>query len=134
MNYYIEQLRKFGLRDTKQRKQVFEILKKSEYPLSANEIHNYLDKIDLATIHRTLNTFIEIHLIEWNNVYDEGKKYSLKTGKHSHIITCKKCGKTAMFDTCFIDSFEKIILQKTGFKVLEHQIQFFGLCLTCRSK
>jgi Fur family transcriptional regulator, ferric uptake regulator len=134
MNNYLEQIHKFGLKDTKQRQQVYKCIKDSRYPLSAIEVYNILKDVDLATVHRTLNTFVQINLIEWNSFLDEEKKYSLKTKKHIHIITCKKCGKTAMFDTCFIKSFEKDILKKTGYKVLEHQIQFLGLCSLCRSK
>jgi len=134
MDYYLEKLRKFKLRDTIQRRHIYEVLMKSKYPLSAIEIHGRLSEIDLATIHRALNTFIKLDLIEWNNFFEEGKKYSLKMKSHNHVITCKKCGKTAIFDICFIDSFEKNILKRTGFQVLEHQLQFSGLCSLCRNK
>lgn len=134
MNDYIEHLKKFGLKNTTQRQQVYDVLADSKYPMSATDIHKSLNNVDLATVHRTLNTFVGIDLIEWNNFSDEGKKFSLKIKGHSHIITCKNCGKTAVFHICFIENFEKHILKKTGFKVLEHQLQFLGLCSSCRSK
>ena len=131
---YSEIIHKYGLRDTSKRKKVYETLSKSKYPLSAIEIHERLNNVDLATIHRALNTFVKLDLIEWNNFLNEGKKYSLKTKRHNHIISCKRCGKKAIFDVCFIKSFERDIKEKTGFEVLEHQLQFIGLCTSCRSK
>lgn len=134
MKDYLKKIKIYRLRDTLQRQEIYKFIKKTKYPLSANDIHKHLKWIDLATIHRTLKTFEKIELIELNNFIKETKKYSIKSKKHQHIIVCKYCGKTILLDFCLLKFFESKIQKKTGFNILEHQLQFLGICNNCKDK
>jgi len=132
MKEYLKIIKEHHLRNTSQRQNIYDHLKKSKIPQSAFDIHQKLKNIDLATIHRTLKTFEKIELIELNNFIGDVKKYSIKTKTHFHTIKCKNCSRTILIDFCLIEKFEKFIYKKYGFKILEHQLQFFGLCNNCQ--
>jgi len=124
---------KIGIRHTKPRRLVFEALENLSEPLSANEINNYLkNKIDLASIYRTLNLLVKAELVNII-LFGEGKKrYELKNkNEHHHHLFCENCGKVEN-----IEMKENFLLrnvaEQSKFKVRKHNLEFFGLCQNCQ--
>ena len=69
---------------------VLKILKSNHNPLTMSEIHdlinieNFKKKIDLATIYRTVNLFVELKIVSEVNFRDEFKRYELVFDRHHH--------------------------------------------------
>ena|SRR3989344_8922401 len=138
INPTITELKTKGFRITKVRNAIVNILSSNTNPLSVQEIIRLLYKKDLSanktTVYRELNFLLKQKLISDIEFGDGKKRYELNTGLHHHHIVCISCGRVEDiedFDYVFKTS-EKKIQSKTGFNIMEHNIEFFGLCKTCQ--
>lgn len=116
---------------------VLKILKSNHNPLTMSEIHelinkeNYKKKIDLATIYRTVNLFVDLKIVAEVNFRDEFKRYELVFDRHHHHhIVCKKCKKIENVEQCLTNEIEKMLVKK-GYKDISHSLEFFGVCKEC---
>lgn len=109
---------------TKPRKLVLEALKLVHKPVCAGEIHKKLkEKIDLASIYRTLNLFVSMEIIFKENF--QGKDlYYLAKKQHHHII-CRKCGHAECIPCHHL--FKKI----KNFTNISHSLIISGICKKC---
>lgn len=123
-------------RITAPRLEVLSILKNNHNPLTISEIHQMTknNKIDLATIYRTINLFHELGIVNEIDFKDEFKRYELVYDRHHHHhIVCKKCKRVENVETCILDELEKF-LNKKGYSDISHSLEFFGVCDKCNSK
>ena len=137
MNPTILEIRNKGFRITKIRNATVSILSSSTSPLSASDIIKNLYKRDLSanktTIYRELDFLLIQKFIHEVDFGDGKKRYELNTGKHHHHIVCVNCGNVGDvdFDFAFKTQSEEIEIN-TGFKIKEHNVEFFGLCHNCQ--
>ena len=134
----LEKLRERKFRITPQRLAVVKILAESKGHPSVEAIYEEVRKdfptTSLATIYKTvsllkeLGEVLELGFPEGSNRYDGNKPYP-----HPHII-CVKCKKIIDPDLTGIESLSEEVSQKTGFRVLNHRVDFFGLCPDCQSE
>ena len=134
MNYQ-EVLKGHGLKVTKPRVAVLELLYKNEHGLDAETIKNTIEKdnlyIDLSTVYRTLDTFVSKGLLTKFDLGDKKYNYKIKAHNHSHHLECEVCGKS--FDLeCPMNVIEEIITKETGFYLTNHKIEFKGVCKNCQ--
>lgn len=122
-------------RKTKQREAVLQML--SEKPQSAQELYSLLQqrdvKIDLASVYRSLEYFVNEGCAAIVDFGDGTKRYEKHIrGHHHHHIVCKQCGKV---EDISIDEKKLLneIITKTTFRVEDHQLEFFGTCKNCLS-
>lgn len=125
-------LRNAGLRVTRQRKEVLELLiKNSNTPLSIDEITAELsDGFDRVTTYRIINSFTEKGLVEKVNHLSNNLKVTLSPrlkNKHLHLVTCRVCGSTFTANICVQAGWKKKI-EKMGFKDISHSLSFTGVC------
>lgn len=127
-------LKKEGYRLTKQRQEVINTV--SDYPLTAQEIHNKLKKrkmsIDLASVYRSLELFTTMGQIRALDLGDGKKRYELTNeSNHHHHFSCSTCGliKDISFsaEETMIDDFQK----HSNFTVTSHSIELSGVCADC---
>lgn len=116
---------------------VLKILKSNHNPLTMSEIHDLINKenlkkkIDLATIYRTINLFVDLKIVSEVNFRDEFKRYELVFDRHHHHhIVCKKCKKIENVEQCLTNEIEKMLVKK-GYKDISHSLEFFGVCKEC---
>lgn len=131
-NKILDQL---NLKKTFARLTVLEYLQSQPQPSTVDQIYQSIRKndtsIDLATIYRTINTFLEKKLIKEIN-FQEGKlRYEL-IGHHHHHLVCQKCGKIIPIYNCHLENQENIIAKKYKFDINYHSLEFFGLCQKCQ--
>lgn len=130
---YKKILNENSLRITTPRLDIIKILRENHKPLTISEIHKKIKnrKTDLATVYRTLNSFITAKLVNEINFNDEYKRYELKIDRHHHHhIVCNVCKKIENIDTCITNEIEKD-LKKKGYKDISHSLEFFGTCSDC---
>jgi Fur family ferric uptake transcriptional regulator len=124
-----------GLKNTKTRQQVLELLLKENRPIDAAQVFELLKKqdesVDQVTIYRILDIFFQKGLVERLD-FQEGKfRYELRGEEHHHLL-CEKCGKIEDVSDCGLDVMEKTIKRKKGFLVKHHSLEFFGICRDCQ--
>lgn len=96
-----------GIKWTKQRKCVYEILSEAKEPLSAHQIyHQALQKVSedtyaLSTIYRILAAFEENGLVSSTTwMGDDTIVYELEKGEHRHFAVCLECHKRIPLQSC----------------------------------
>ena len=133
VNVAISKLREKGLRLTKQRKAILEVLADAESPASAEETFSSLpkDTCDLVTAYRCLEQFERARIVE-RGVRENGTKvYCLSHGHgHHHHLTCRKCGTAERIDLCMGEELE-VAAQGFGYTEISHVMEVFGLCPEC---
>ncbi len=137
-------LREKGLKVTSQRLMVLNILSAhGDEHLTVEEIYDLAKEespeIGLATIYRTVQVLLELHVIEKVTFDDGFVRYELngeETGsghRHHHAI-CTQCGKVYSLETDLLDTLEKQVFESLGFEVTDHEVKLYGLCSACRRK
>lgn len=137
-------LREKGLKVTSQRLMVLNILSDhGDEHLTVEEIYDLAKEespeIGLATIYRTVQVLLELHVIEKVTFDDGFARYELngeETGsghRHHHAI-CTQCGKVYSLETDLLDTLEKQVFESLGFEVTDHEVKLYGLCSACRRK
>lgn len=129
-----EFLAHLGIKVTKQRKVVIEILEKAKEPITAEDIYDQVEDkeiLNYSTVYRTLNTLSEKGALIKTG--DPGGKmyFQLKGHHHSHELECMACHKHIQIDACPVEAFSRALSKETGFVVMEHSLQIKGLCAEC---
>lgn len=136
----IEQyLKQYGIKITKGRVNVLDIICENDTAVSAEHIFDECRRrgvnIDLSTVYRSLELFECKDII---SKFDLGKgkyNYTIKKEDHKHVLQCKLCHKEVEID-CPMQQVQELIKNKTGF-VFENEeldIKLEGICETCRKK
>ena len=110
--------------------------------LSAEDVHDILRaekaEIGLATVYRTLELLSDLGILQKMEFGDGCSRYEVNdtdpTRHHHHHLICTKCGKVEEFDEDLLETLEADIERKTGFRTLDHQVKFFGICKECQEK
>ncbi len=133
-------LKDLGLKITPQRRAIINILlENNDRHLSSEEIYDLVrencPEIGLATVYRTMQLLDEIGVISKLNLDDGCIRYELALNKseshnHHHLI-CKKCGKIIEVEDDLMDNVESEIQGAYKFKILDHDVKFYGLCEDC---
>lgn len=105
--------------------------------LSAEEVYvlvkNQNPEIGLATVYRTLDILAEIGVLLKNDFGDGRSRYefSRKDEHHHHHLICLRCGNVSEFDDDLLESLEAVIAKRNRFKVMDHDLKFYGYCDKC---
>jgi Fur family transcriptional regulator, peroxide stress response regulator len=128
--------RKFRI--TPQRLAILRILAASEGHPSVERIYEQVKEnfatTSLATIYKTvillkhLNEVLELGFPDGSNRYDGNKPYP-----HPHII-CTRCKRIMDPDLGSMTQLVTEATRKTGYEILDHRLDFFGICPDCQGK
>ena len=135
-------LKEKGLKVTRQRLVVLNALaSKPDSHLTAEEIYDLVKtdspEIGLATVYRTIQLFMELHLIDRINLDDGFVRYEIgdmgtkKNSHHHHHLICLSCGMVMSVEDDLLDELEAEIARTTGFKVTDHEVKLYGYCKEC---
>lgn len=138
-------LRERGLKVTNQRIGVLETL--ASYPdqhLTAEEIYDKVKQeypeIGLATVYRTVQLLLELHLIDKISLDDGCVRYEIArldgstTKHHHHHLVCLSCGNVFSFEDDLLEQLEAEIKGKSDFRVVDHEVKLYGYCRECADK
>jgi len=132
-----DKLNQEGLRLTRPRRAVMDILKSAKIPLSPQTIHQRSfetkDEIGLVTVYRTLDVLAELGLVRRVHDHDECHGYVLASPGHHHHLICRKCGKAVEFTgEGDLSTMLERIHRQTGYDIDEHLLQLYGVCPECQ--
>lgn len=133
-----------GLKWTRQRKDVYDVLKQAGEPLSAVQIYNHIEKNEqtqnyaLSTIYRILAAFEEQELVTKTNWMGDGTiVYELNRGEHTHYAVCLSCNKRVALKSCpfahvhFSQDSEQ---DMDDFHITAHKLELYGYCKQCEEQ
>lgn len=110
----------------------------AERHLSAEDIYSIVKAenpdIGLATVYRTLELLAEIGVLQKLNFGDGRSRYEFAEDEehHHHHLICLCCGEVMEFTDDLLESLETTIAGKTDFKIIDHQLKFYGYCKKCQ--
>lgn len=119
---------------TKQRKDVSQVLKEAEEPLSAGEIYQRLLEegktgYAVSTIYRVLAAFEEKGMVQKSTLMGEDTAlYTWNRGEHQHYAICLCCHKKIPLQTCPVKHTQ---ISGEEFTVTGHRVEIYGYCKNC---
>ena len=129
-------LSKHGVRNTRQRNAILQVLLDSAVPISAERIHTQTKEVDasinLSTVYRFLEMLVDKGLATKSFNLEYGRAtFELSNLHHRHHLTCTHCGAIEVIAQCPLEDLCISLEADTGFKVTGHRIELFGLCKDC---
>jgi len=134
----IRKLRENNYKVTPQRIAIAEILATSEGHPSVEKIYDELKAVfptmSLTTVYRnvmimkSLGEVLELGFPDGGNRYDGNKPYP-----HPHAV-CVKCHKIIDPDISGLKDITQEVEKETGFEILTHRVDFFGICPACKAR
>ena len=130
-----------GMKWTKQRKDVYDILEGASEPLSAVQIYNQIAKKEedgnyaISTIYRILAAFEEQHLVSKTTWMGDGTVvYELNRGDHTHYAVCIACHKRVALESCpFAHMHMHMPKANDDFEITGHKLELYGYCKQCKN-
>jgi len=129
-------LRKAGLKISLGRERVLREVLNTHGHFTAEELTKSCvqkGKVSRATVYRVIKELLESGVIRetafgdkhhhFEHVYDE---------KPHHHAQCLRCHKFIEFPDLKEDTVYRPILEKQGFKILGHEMHFYGVCRDCQ--
>lgn len=123
-------LQNIGLKRTKPRLLVLDVLIKAQSPLTAEQIYCSLPdhSLSLSTVYRTLELFTEKGVTTKSNIHDSVTfYYALNDKEHRHCAVCLSCGQMRYMQSCPVHE-----LQVDNFTVTGHKLEIYGYCEKCQ--
>lgn len=126
-----------GLKLTRQRQLILEILENSREHMDAEMIHERARKKDprigIATVYRTLAFFKKIGLAEEHSLGEEHGHFEASRAEKPHYhFACVRCGKIVEFQSPQVMKLARSLCRREGLQVLEVNLDFRGYCPACR--
>jgi Fur family ferric uptake transcriptional regulator len=128
-----------GIRLTRQRRVLLQVMETARRHLDANEILERARKIDpdvtQVTVYRTLDLLKRQGLIdELDLLHLRGDRHFYEShGPRDHIhVACMNCGKVREFESELYENLKNQISQDCGIEITVMRTEVGGLCADCR--
>ncbi|MEN6412592.1 MAG: Fur family transcriptional regulator [Veillonellales bacterium] len=98
-------------------------------------VHRQSSEIGLATVYRTLEVLSDLDVLRKMDFGDGRSRYEINEAdtphQHHHLI-CLSCGKVKEFEDDLLETLETVISRNSNFKIVDHQVKFYGYCQECQ--
>jgi Fur family ferric uptake transcriptional regulator len=130
-------LRGNGLRATRARLAMVQLLDATSIPLSLPEIHEKLraNGCDFATVFRFISILEEKELVQRVAWIDGTTRHEIRARDghhHHHYLICRTCHKVEPINKCVVERFEDKIGRERGYAGMSHSLQLSGVCPACQ--
>ncbi len=134
-------LKEHGIRLTKQRELLFELIHNSHTHLNADQLYELAKKrdpkINRVTVYRTLKVLKQEGLVdELDLLHVEGDQHYYETRlkrEHAHVV-CLRCGSVQEFFGDPIKQMKQDIESNLGFRIEIARTEIGGYCADCQSQ
>ncbi len=132
-----QELRNAGLKVTSPRVKILEILEAAEnHHMSAEDVYRVLlesqQDIGLATVYRVLTQFEAAGLVTRHHFEGGHSIFEINQGEHHDHLVCIQCGHIEEFVDDIIEKRQEEIAQKAGFRITDHCLYIYGVCVNCQ--
>jgi len=121
-------------RNTRQREVIVEELRKLDTHPSAVGLHEIvkrrLPKISLGTVYRNLEILAHAGKIRKLDISGVEARFDAKMEPHDHV-RCVRCGRVDDIFGLRKDFVEPDFKNQTGYVILGHRLEFYGICPSC---
>ncbi len=127
-----------GVRATRQRGAVVELLDEVAEFRSAQELHDELrrrgEDVGLTTVYRTLQSLAAAELVDMVRT-DSGESVYRRCAAqhHHHHLVCRECGSAVEVSGREVEAWAADVAAGHGYTDVSHTIELFGICADCRS-
>ncbi|MBE5995767.1 MAG: transcriptional repressor [Lachnospiraceae bacterium] len=122
---------------SRQREAILHFLESRRDHPTADVIYAHLKmqdpKISLGTVYRNLSLLTELGKIRTFATGDGKEHYDPNTSAHSHLI-CRSCGSVSDVDVICPETTAQQAENKSGGRVEDSQLFFYGQCEKCAGK
>lgn len=128
-----------GLKTTKRRTEILDILAASDQPLAAEQIFLELNKrnisVNLSTVYRVLDVLSDKNLaVKLNIPGDSRTLFEYNRKVHKHYLICLGCNRILAITRCPLGDYEEFLAKETNYFISGHKLDIYGYCPECREK
>jgi Fur family ferric uptake transcriptional regulator len=132
-----DDLKRSGLRNTKCRAVILDILEQIDRPITADSLLHELGSknitVSLSTVYRELDTLAEKKLVSKLNITGESKAlYEYNRMVHRHYLICLGCKKIQALEHCPLQGYEESLEKETDYAISGHKLDIYGYCPACK--
>ncbi len=124
-----------GVRSTRQRSAIVDLLDNTEEFRSAQDLHDELRKagqgIGLTTVYRTLQSLAETGIVDVLRTDSGESLFRRCSSGHHHHLVCRRCGFTVEVDGPEVEKWSHEVADTHGFEEVSHTVEIFGTCRDC---
>lgn len=116
---------------TSLRQKLADVFETSSSPLSVPEILQTVSA-HKTSVYREMAALVAAGFLLEIDYGDGKKRFERSDGKHHHHLICIKCKEATDID--IEDDFslqEQVIAAHKRFRILRHNLEFFGICQSC---
>lgn len=113
---------------------LLESLVSKSRPMTLNDLAGAMeDQCDKATVYRLLIRLEEHGIIRRLGLHERSAYFTMRyPDRHDDYLICTECGTIDTLDiSCPVETLEREISEKSGFRKLYHELEFFGVCPDC---
>ena len=125
------------MRRSKQRAAILNILRGTNSHPTVDwiydEVRKEIPNISLGTVYRNLKLLRESGEILELDFSGASSRFDGNSDNYYHF-RCEKCGRVFDVDEPVNKEIDERVVQKTGFKISHHRLEFRGLCQECQKK
>ncbi|WP_343358066.1 Fur family transcriptional regulator [Bartonella schoenbuchensis] len=127
---YEQVLRAAGLRITRQRRIILDILTDTDDHPNAFEIFQRANKIDssisLSTVYRTMKTLEENGTIHRHAFSGGPSRFEQANGQHHDHLIDVETGHIIEFQSDIIEKLQEEIAHSLGYNIIHHRLELYG--------
>ncbi|MEU5843242.1 Fur family transcriptional regulator [Rhodococcus sp. NPDC047139] len=124
-----------GVRSTRQRSAIVDLLDNTVEFRSAQDLHDELRKrgegIGLTTVYRTLQSLAEAGSVDVLRTDSGESLFRRCSSGHHHHLVCRHCGFTVEVDGPEVERWSHEVAESNGFVDVSHTVEIFGDCREC---
>jgi Fur family ferric uptake transcriptional regulator len=133
----VDDLKRNGLKNTKCRAAILDILEQSDQPVAADRLFHQLNEkniiLSFSTVYRTLETLTDKKLVKKLTIAGEDKAFFEYNRKgHRHYLICLDCKKILAIEHCPLKGYEEILKKETDYAISGHKLDIYGYCPDCQ--
>lgn len=134
---YSNLLKREGLKNTKHRNSILEVIENIDQPITAEQIFLKLKErntsINLSSVYRILDSLVSKGLVSKSSITGESKAlFELNRLEHKHFLVCSGCKRMFSVNGCPLEEYEKKLQDELGFDITGHKLEIFGFCKECK--
>lgn len=133
----VDDLKRSGLKNTKCRAAILDILEQSDQPVAADRLFHELNEknimLSFSTVYRTLEALTDKKLVKKLTIAGEDKAlFEYNRKGHRHYLICLGCKKILSIEHCPLTGYEEILKKETDYAISGHKLDIYGYCPDCQ--
>jgi Fur family ferric uptake transcriptional regulator len=134
----LDRVRQHGIRITRQRAIILQVLCELEGHASAEEVFNQVSlhrrDVDLSTVYRTLERLHELNILSQTDLGHGYTEYEIVGRQPHHHLVCQHCGQIIELDDDYLTPMAESIRKDLNFVLASSHFALFGICQACREQ